>query len=550
MDRKKVNGKTGPFHDPVFALPAALFALTIFQAGLIFFLATPYRSFPADDYHYALWLEDSKVNLLSSVTRHQNPLFELYIMACDEVSALISSARGFRFVLSGLIANTLTLTCLILIPFQIFRRIEVSILCGLLFITSGWTNTYYFFFSYTPMPTALLVLAFTCFLQPQIQPELSFARARVFHALSGAVLGLAFWSSPGALIMICSLLALPLIFPGHEPHQQAVPRVGWHLGGFCATFFPLAFFSLTPYLAHILENISTHHYVEAGQKFGSVPFSPPFTFIRILWEYSRFQTGLALAVTLVVGLFFLGLFIRSFLAKPDSSILPLPKPVVLCGVLLLLCVVHATAVDLLPITKLGRIHFQAFPFLLLLLVIFPGSLVAFTGSSQAMKTTMGAYVVLLCLSIGPGMGKSLEARQLRFGAPEYLSKNTSNNVYCLREDPHSGFLSEWLKEIRIRLLSEKELGKTINDQIRRGIKGFLLLGPTGAGSGNSILRRGILPDFHIDFPPTFRKTLTILPYYAFYPPFLFEEEICQALYFAGRTPSQSTPESSLKLIRW
>jgi hypothetical protein len=90
--------------------------------------------------------------------------------------------------------------------------------------------------------------------------------------------------------------------------------------------------------------------------------------------------------------------------------------------------------------------------------------------------------------------------------------------------------------------------------IRRGLekegRGILLLGPTGPGSGNSILDAAVLPDFTPRLAKDIRDRITFLPYYAFHPPFLFEEETCQALYFSGQTPDPASPAAGLKAYNW
>lgn len=82
-------------------------------------------------------------------------------------------------------------------------------------------------------------------------------------------------------------------------------------------------------------------------------------------------------------------------------------------------------------------------------------------------------------------------------------------------------------------------------------QGVAVLGPTGAGSGMSILRHCILPD-QVDEARTAPSGVEVLklPYFAYFPPFLLEEEVCQTLYFSGRVPHYAAEGLQVEVWRW
>jgi len=149
-------------------------------------------------------------------------------------------------------------------------------------------------------------------------------------------------------------------------------------------------------------------------------------------------------------------------------------------------------------------------------------------------------------------------------ASQYLKKIPSNfkTLYLLGEkDPHiyayiysQGFIPYYLHSTRFRT---QEVGvEEFADILRKQENVALIVGPHGKNSGRSILFRSNLPDYPFD-EEEFLKSISkpfsariTLPYFAYFPSFIMEEELSQALYFSGRTPDYRDPSKNLTLYLW
>jgi len=123
-------------------------------------------------------------------------------------------------------------------------------------------------------------------------------------------------------------------------------------------------------------------------------------------------------------------------------------------------------------------------------------------------------------------------------------------LYVLLEDSHASFLSRWLEGFNVDMVSMESLENVIASNERVG----LIVGPNGADSGISILTHSTLQDFYVgklyDYKFTKKAQKVTLPYYAYLPSFLLEEEVSQGLYFMGKTPDYRADSKNLTLLLW
>ena len=94
----------------------------------------------------------------------------------------------------------------------------------------------------------------------------------------------------------------------------------------------------------------------------------------------------------------------------------------------------------------------------------------------------------------------------------------------------------WLKGFNVKEIKIEDLIHKVHS--RKGQEIGLIMGPNGIGSGLSIMLHCTLNDFLIkkqyeDYLQGAQR-ITSLPYYSKFLSFLFEEEVCQALYFEGK----------------
>jgi hypothetical protein len=521
-------------------------ALVIATASLFCALAHPYRFFPSDDALYLRRLGAPGATALFVLSQRPNPTFWLYLVACARLRALVGLAPHDVFLVNALVANVVIALTLSRITRRATGGDGWALAAPLIFLTSAWTNTYYYLFSYTPMPTALLVVAASLTLDAARDPSKVTAADRVRSVASGALLALAFWASPSAAPMagLLMLTCVALHLPAHA--RRGFTLLVWQTAGFALAFAPFASISFEAWLDHVVVNIHTSHYDDAIVRFGVVPRHPNFTFVRVFFEHTSLQASLAFAVmAALLGAALVGLRRRAPTAVSDTPYLTETR----LGVTLVgLCAMHAAAIDLLPTTKLGRAHFHAFPFVVLVLSVGARAVLSLRGDRRAMTT---AYALALALSATLSMAGVAETRRVRFSVPAWIAHESEGRaLYVLREDPHAGALAAWLSASHITETSTDALRERIDADRNRGAHGALLVGPTGPMSGHSVLRHGTMPDFipHLDVTGLTRAVA--LPYYSAHPAFLMEEEISSALFFSGRTQRPTTRGAGVTVFVW
>jgi len=129
----------------------------------------------------------------------------------------------------------------------------------------------------------------------------------------------------------------------------------------------------------------------------------------------------------------------------------------------------------------------------------------------------------------------------------------NHKIYVLSEDPHRKAL---LTTLNWRATDEEKIGEITFEEFYRLAKSgdyaqrlILMVGPHGYRSGMSGARHSALPDFDVSgFPdfPRLRKLIKAaeqVDYYMYHPPFLLEEEVSQAFYFAGMSPDPKSDVS-------
>jgi hypothetical protein len=504
-------------------------------------LAQPYRFFPSDDRDYYELLLSGGNGFLAFLSLQLDncyqPVFIHYLSVCRLLWRFFAPDSPNLLIFATLVANTISLVMIVLICRRLIGGLAWSVAAGLIFGASAWTANYYFMFSYAPFALSLILAAFTL----QIYGAHSDAGSvhRMFMG-SGLLLALAFWCSPSAAVSISLILAMfaPLLWVQGRNRRQILHACAWLTAGFTPVILAFSFNNGGAYFTHIQENINTYHYQNALIKFGQIPTPPFFSFFRLLFEYDPIEAmvfPVLATVTLII------LLNRKNRADRGMKI---------CAILGVICLAHTLIVDLLPTTKLGRTNLHAYPFLVLFMVVSGHWLYSQTAG-RFRYVLGGFFAVLLLLSISFSINQTMNTRNNRTALPEFLAQfPPTTGIYLLREDPHAKYISQWLDDSRISFVDMHSFGSIINGVKVNATNGMLIIGPTGTESGNSILEASNLPDFNPIIPESLAARITYLPYYAFQPSFLFEEEICLALYFSRKTPQPNNSGSMLKILVW
>jgi hypothetical protein len=519
-------------------------SILVLMAGhlITFILALPYRFFPCDDtLYYQLFLAGN--NELPSLTTspetiiYIHPVYFTYLYLCRQLWSCFSDLSPSFLIFANLLANTASLAMIILVCRKVTGSVAWAAAAGLIFAISPWTANYYFMFSYVPFEVALIISAFTL----QIYGvDRKGRNAKLMFMSSGILLAMAFWCSPSAAVSVALvMLTFPLLAMRNRPDRRHLLHTcAWVAVGFALIFLPYTFITGRAYLSHILQNVNTDHYMSALIKFGEIPPPPFFSFFRLLFEYSPLE-----AIVFVV---LAPLVLYSFFCRQGRSDLNLR----ICILMGSICLIHNLIVDLLPTTKLGRTHFHAYPFLIIFIIATCYWIYSQTTKGRTSTILVAILSVLLLSNILYAIERTMLTRTTRFALPELLDQLELTNIYLIEEDPHADYIKQWLNVPCISIIDSQTVTSVANKDKVKNVHGMLIIGPTGPGSGNSILEKADMPDFNPMIPDKLADETTYLPYYAFNPSFLFEEEICLALYFRGESPSPLSASAKLKILSW
>ncbi len=486
--------------------------LTCMAAWL--YLALPYRPFPSDDDYFRSFIDEpGMVNTALMIVRSHHPVL------------LASLKLTHSLLLHAVISNSVLLFLVSLIVFSLTGNVFVTAVSALLYGLSIWPAVYYFLYSYAPFSAMLLYLSLYFILKAYLGPSLS-ARQLIW---AGIFSGLAFWSSPSAVVMLAVyFLILAYLF---RPKFSSAIRI--YAKSLFLVILPFSFLSFPALKDHIRENC--RQYAGADVQVLKTPF---FSFFHILGEHS----GLFLA-----GFFFLLVFylITVILKRGLPACQPPEKAV---RALALGIFAHSFLIDILPSTKLARTNFVLYPlFIIVTMSLFWFLFVRLSRRLKYVILALGIFLFLLLVYANIKWCRKLI--QAKLAVPAYLSGQPKHNpLYILEEDSHAEAIISWLEGFSIQRIKKTELERTMADNKR----GMLIVGPRGEGSGRSILSNCCMDDFLID---DIRMRLekmnrAVMPFYAYFPLFLLEEEVCEGLYFSGRRVDYKSESKKITIFYW
>lgn len=558
-------------------------AIAIAAAAIYFvawsLLASPFRAFPSDDGHVASNLIDIAGSTLGylSALNYSNPVYYLLDYSVFRFCDVIVPAGcdpGEVILRIAVASNAAIVLLLGLLVFMLTRSLFAQVAVQVVYAFAAWPVTYHFMVSYTVTTAALALLVF-CLIIGSSQG------ARLRPGIAGIATGLVLWSSSSGPLTtgVLIITVVLLLWDGCGWRELLVPsrydwrRLGFFAAGFlaCAAFF--GYFGLQPYIEHLIHNINSDHSAGAYRRFGYVPEPPLFSYAHILDVYGR--TGLLISVIALTAVPFLaGKMIRVKIHKRAV------QAVIAFGMFVVL---HAILIDSLPTTKLGRTHFPAYPVSLAVICIAGFLMYAWLKEATRERRALPMLLLFgLVAMIYEGVHMSAETWRVRTAAAQYMNDlRPTAKFYVLRDDPHQWQMRitfDWQlyrygppavsdqgqsfvelvprgsRDQMIDVLEDKVLPSLLEKPRRTGLA--LLLGPHGHGSGLSVAAFAMGPDFYPGKMPDLRmlnseiKEVRVLPYYMHYPPFLLEEEICQALYFDGKIPDYRNPYMGITVLRF
>ena len=505
-------------------------------AGGIYFaawmsLAYPYRLFPSDDDYFRSFIDEPGIlNTVLMTIRSHHPVLLVSLKLSRMLWSLFSSDLSSALLFQAALSNAATL---FLIGAIVFRLTRSAWACGLsliLYSFSSWAATYYFFYSYAPFSAMLSLLSFYFIIKEYLEPSASSCGLK----RAGIVSGLAFWASPSSGVMIAvNILILFYLFRARINEDNNALR-GYIKSLFLA-ILPFSFFSSLALKDHILENC--RQYAGADAPVLKAPF---FSFFRVLGEYNQW---------LLAGFLFLLVFylIAVILRRAPGELRVQEKA---AWALTMGIFIGSFLIDVLPSTKLARINFALYPLFIIAVVSLFYFL--FLKMSRKYRYFLAiAGIILMVPLLYANLKLCRELILVKQSVPRYLARQPKEQpLYILEEDSHIDVIASWLEGFNIQRIKQADLGKIVSS----GSRGGLILGPGGPGSGRSILSNCCLDDFYAD---DIKQALVLrgvkaitLPYYAYFPPFLLEEEACEGLYFSGRRVDWRDKDKNISVFNW
>lgn len=524
------------------SLSAALIYFAIWM-----FLAFPYRAFPTDEIYQFLPVLTREclpppsyppLTLTQCILNTHHPAFLFSLLFLNLIWSLFSTDLLSSLLFSVVVSNSITLFLSGLIVYKLTNDTRAALLCIILYGTSAWPANYYFLCSYVPFAAMLSITAFYFIINAYLN-GLKMARSIIISACISGILCLSAPSAP--VIILANFLVIAWLFRCTD-YLHAVRTRLLYLAVLALTVAPFFLISHHAILFHLAGNVHADHYDIAFKKFGFIPTPPRFNSFFILRTYNPLLVYSFLIISTAWGAcLILGKCgYRKITSDPKSDNVILSLHIFIWSIII--------AIAYLPFTKLGRVYY----------FLYSPFIIAISCMLHSLLTRCFCRRRFYFLSLGLLWGLSVAAINIRLCSemwrarkytPDFL-KNISPplQLYVLKEDIHGWFISKWLEDFNVKSTDLKDLEHVVSGDKKIG----LLIGPTGKDSAKSTICYCWAPhDFFIDpdnykFIRAARKM--VLPYYAYFPTFLMEDPITQALYFMGRMPSYKSDDKNITLV--
>ncbi len=530
---------------------AGLCLLSLAYFLIWLWLSFPYRYAATDDLNYVRLLSDNTFwgairhnESFVSVVRLPRPVFNFSLLVFKAIWSTFSDHLPSTLLFHTIFMNSISVFLIGFIVFRLTENIVSALGSSCLYGTSAWPITYTFWFSYTTFAATLALCVLFFMLEAHLQPN----RRTGFIVLSGVFSGLYFWSSTSAAVMsFLFLVMICCLFPAFVRKQHWKIILTYCFSLYCSAA-PFIVTSLSKLAGQIFHNIKTTHYSDALSKFQYIPKSPLFSFFYILTEYNPV---LSISFLVIFGFFAVNIIKKLYRKSWKKNFSAREKHLFLLTMIFWL---HLIIIDILPTTKLGRTHFVIYPlFIIIITCVFHRVIHNYLQRFRASVVLCSSVLILLIVFIN--ISYCSEIIRVRTYTPKYLASTAqqTQELFVLEEDPHALPLERWLSHLKIKRIRMSELQHLLLTKKKKNFR--VLVGPHGVDSGISIMGHCTLNNFILEEHPGHEllktsKVIGSLPYYMYFPFFLFEEEICQALYFLGKVPDYNAESKRLSLLIW
>lgn len=543
--------------------------IIVIVAGRIWLrLASPYLPFPSDDKSWYMIFNDYFASLQS-----QRPMFHLLLYGLKQLCQTCPDGR--ILITTMALSNAAVAVILGLLSFRITRSIVVGLVSAVIYVTSAWSANFYFLASYVVYASVFAMLTLLLLVEAHLSDD---ARQRKKYLLiAGFMTGLYFWSSTSSPVLVALFLGIVAVFIGdRQPASAQITGGGLRLavaglygrflhGNFwayvatmTAGFGLFAFAAIPRLYTEVTLNVysTTYHIVRAREILGFAPEKKLFSFYKVYFEYSPYLVGLFILSLLLIVLMYFRARMKNVPNNARRMI----------AILAAVIVLYALLIDVLPFQTIGRYQFVIYP---ITIVVICGVSYYLLSSFQTRIARIYAIVAMSLLTafiLASNVSRSSEVLEARKTIVNTITQYSGGlDIYILNEDPHRHHIVRALNSPELTVSIQKvdfskfievvEKSKVMERTGKLTHRSALLLGPRGRDSGKSIIQHCTYPDYYPEQLAGFSqlenkaiKKITML-YYAYYPTFLMEEEVCQGLYFEGKTPvHKSDPSKDVMLM--
>lgn len=530
-------------------------------------LASPYLPFPSDDKSWYLLFNDYFGSLQS-----QRPVFHLLLYGLKQ---LCSTCPDGRILITVMALSNATIAVIVgLLSFRITGSIVVAFISAVIYTTSAWPANFYFLASYVVFAAVFAMLALLFLVEASLSEK---DQRKKYLLVAGFLMGLYFWSSTSSPVLVALFFGAVVVFIGDTQigNGQAVRgrfrdvaiKIYGRLfnrnvityGMAMAASFGLFAFSAIPRLyTEVTLNMysTTYHIVRAQAILGAAPEKQLFSFYKIYYEYSPYLVSLFILALLLILAMYFRLGMKNVSEKTKHVFVMLASLVAL----------YVLLIDVLPFQTIGRYQFVIYPITIVVICGVSYYLLNLLVARRARIYAVSSLSLLLALVLVSNVSKSSSTLEARKTIVNTITQYSGDlDIYILNEDPHRHHIVRALNSPELTVSVEKvdfskfiEVVKKAKVKERSGKlthRPALLLGPRGKDSGKSIIQHCTYPDYYPErlagFPQLEKEAKKKIPmlYYAYYPTFLMEEEVCQGLYFEGKTPvHKSDPNKDVMLM--
>lgn len=455
--------------------------------------------------------------LLSGILKTYQPVFYLGLHIHKIIWGYFSDDYNSTLAFSSVFCTSITLIFIALIVFMITSNRYLCYLSFILYGTSTWPLSYFYFYSYVVFAT-MFASASTYFL------ILAYLKKKDQYIIAAGVLAaLLFLSSTSALPFIAvQIIALYLLF---YADSGAMKKVFLFTATAYIVISPLFSMFYYEFETHLMQNITANWYILST----NLPFENVIPqLIFILWIYNKV---LATYFFVLAAIFVYVYLSNRLVKKVTKSETDVRKKVLF--ILMIMLIVYLVLIENTGYFSVARVYLIIYPFFIITFCSLLNNVGFLTDIfikrywKYSDKVIWILHIAVIILIIINSISDDKDLLKVRREAPQFLQSLIDRHykVYYISEDPHVPSIKAWLvskihRQFEFETVSKNNLKDIINGKKSNEKIAFIIKGP------DSLIK---------ECEPILNKgQIFKLNYYGGYFAFLLENDIPRDLLASGK----------------